>query len=106
MTFIIIVDCWERLAEFNQNSGEEQFIPFKSKLTDIKNNKNKNNQTNKTIHLNMSIMMKALLACMPATAVLAMGNTEVIEITESNMSGTDFHLEMGDTLEFHWKGPG
>ena len=52
----------------------------------------------------MNTMMKAMLASMSATAVFAKGETTVIEITNANMSDTDFQVCMGNTLEFHWTG--
>ena len=52
----------------------------------------------------MNTMMKALLACMPAAALAE--DVEIIKLNARNMQGSDFVVEEGDALEFHWTGPG
>ena len=50
----------------------------------------------------MNTMMKAMLACIPATAF---ATTEIIEISAQNMQGSEFYVDSSDVLEFHWTGP-
>ena len=50
----------------------------------------------------MNTMMKALLACMPATAL---ADTEIIELSANNLQGSDFLVDSVDALEFYWAGP-
>ena len=50
----------------------------------------------------MNTFTKVLLACMPA----ALAETEIIELNAGNMQGSDFTVEEGEALEFHWTGPG
>ena len=51
----------------------------------------------------MNTFTKVLLACMPAAAL---AETEIIELNAGNMQGSDFTVEEGEALEFHWTGPG
>ena len=50
----------------------------------------------------MNTFTKVLLACMPAAAL---AETEIIKLNAGNMQGSDFTLEEGAALEFHWTGP-
>ena len=51
----------------------------------------------------MSTMMKAFIACMSATAVLAIGDTHIVEINSANMIDHGFFVHKSDKLEFQWK---
>lgn len=51
----------------------------------------------------MNTFTKAILACMPA---MALAEREIVELTPTNVQGSDFTIDSEDALEFHWTGPG